>query len=160
VNHYFIETEKRSTFIARFDGTLEHEVARNSKLASGYARETLPKIFGRQVSKESQFPQIDAEDRELPIAHLPGRAKNGSVAAQYERQVGRDGIEVLFLAEIECSNFRVLAQEWAQALRLFLYASPIGISENENSHKRPAPTPHAEAQSVDPPSLCDFCASA
>ena len=91
-------------------------------------------LVGAEVGEEAESAEVDAEDRRLAIAHLPGGAEDGAVAAEDEGQVGGQAARSLSWSEIEQDDFGVLAEERQQALRLLGDAGTMAVAEDEDAH--------------------------
>src|SRR5262249_27422865 len=83
------------------EDALEHDMARDMKLATQNAGKDVADLGGGQVGEEAERAEIDAEDRYLTIGHLPGGAEDSAVAPHHESQVCGDLTEVFRLEQIE-----------------------------------------------------------
>src|SRR5262249_32993538 len=89
---------------------------------------------GVEGGEEAELAEVDAEDRNLTIAHLPGSAEDGTIAAEDERQVRLDGTEVLHLEEVEDDNLAELSEEGQETFRLLADAGPLTVAEDHHAH--------------------------
>ena len=65
-------------------------------------------LVGAEVGEEAEPAEVDAEDGQLAVAHLPGGAEDGPVAAEDERQFGVDAGQVGLLEQIDEDDVDVL----------------------------------------------------
>jgi len=116
------------------DEALIHEVVRDTRLAADDTGEDLAQLVGAEVGEEAEFAEVDAEDRNLTIAHLPGGAEDGTVAAEDERQIGLDVTEVVRLGEVEDDDVAVLSEERQETFRLLADAGALAVAEDHHAH--------------------------
>src|SRR5439155_2962259 len=135
VKEHLIEPKKGTLLLRRLDSGFQHEVMGDAEVAGNTLRETLPQLLRGEIGQKSQFAEIDAEDRSLPIAHLPGSSQDRAVPAEHERQIRRETAQVFLLVKVEGNDFAVLAQERQQLLGVLLDSLPIGITQDENAHR-------------------------
>ena len=110
-------------------------MAGDAVFAAGDAGEAVAQLVGAEVGEKAELAEIDAEDGRLVIAHLAGGAEDGAVAAEDEGEVGGQGGQVGFLAEVVEDDFGVFAQQRQQAFGLLGDAGPMAIAEDEDTHR-------------------------
>ena len=137
----FIEAEKGTAFVRRFDDALEHEMAGDAVLAARYAGETVAQLGGAEVGEKAELAEIDAEDGRLLIAHLPGGAQDGAVAAEDEGKVGGQTGEIGLLMQVAEDDVGVFAQKRREAFGLFGDAGTMCVAEDEDTHRLAFPRP-------------------
>src|SRR6516225_1563359 len=97
------------------------------------AGETGAELVGTEVGEEAEFAEVDAENRPLVVAHLPGGAENGAVAAQDNGQICRHGAEVALLQEIDNGNGAVAFEKGNELVRFFPDPRFVGIAQYEDA---------------------------
>src|SRR5262245_16082101 len=90
LDHDFIESQKGSTLVRPVYLTLEHYMASDPVVAAHHLGKTSLQFIRPEVREETEFAEIDAEDRGLLIAHLPGRPQDGPIASQHQGEIGFD----------------------------------------------------------------------
>jgi hypothetical protein len=136
VHHHFVQTEARLRAGARFDDAFEHEVLGDAEFLEQDMDEALIEVARMDVGEKAEPAEIDAENGNLTVTHLPGRAENGAVAAEDEGEIGaRERRQVLLLAQIDQQHLGLFAQERQPALDLRDHAWPFCVSEHVNLHR-------------------------
>src|SRR5262245_25528010 len=116
------------------DEALVHEVVRYVRLAVGDAGKDLAKLVGGEVGEEAELAEVDGKGRNRTVAQLPCGAKDGTIAAEDERQVRLDGTEVLRLGEVEDNDLAELSEEGQETFRLLADAGPLAVAEDHHAH--------------------------
>src|SRR5437899_2450757 len=109
-------------------------MARDPVLAANHARETAAQLVRTQVRQKAELAKIDAQHGDLLVAHLASRAKDGTVAAQHQREIGCLLAEVFGTAQVEDDNFTVFLQERQESFRFFADARPTSIAQHKDAH--------------------------
>ncbi len=126
----FVEAQAAAFAFRPGDGAFEHEVLRDAEVVVDDAGETGPQLLGRQVGEEAEPAEVDAEDWCLLVAHLPGGAEDGPVAAKDQSQVGVVGSEVGLLLQVLDDDHAVLPEEGPQPLQLLAHTGSPAVAQN------------------------------
>src|SRR5579862_9411139 len=101
----------RRLAIETIDDALEHEMLRNAVCLLEDLQEASGKILRRDVGKEAEPAEIDAEHRNLAIAHLASGAENRPIAAEDEGDIGARMLgEVELLPQIDEQHLDLLLE--------------------------------------------------
>ena len=121
-------------FVDVFDDAFEHQVRGDAIIARRrFAAGSLERVDA-QVGEKAELAEVDAEDRNLAIAHLPGGPEDGPVAAEDERDVGVFATQIGGAIEIEDDDLAELFESRHEPLRLFADARLIRIAEDVEPH--------------------------
>src|SRR5262245_2716855 len=82
----------RAAAAAVCDDALVHQVTRDAIVILQHFLKAGFEFLWMDVRQKAEPTEIDAEDRTLPVAHLPSRPQNGAVAAENQRHIGRGQI--------------------------------------------------------------------
>ena len=83
-----IEPESGSPAGPLLDLAFIHQVMRNAIFMVEDLLEAVIEVVGMNIGEKTEPAEVDAENRNLVVAHLPGGAQNGAVAAEDKRKIG------------------------------------------------------------------------
>jgi hypothetical protein len=110
----------------------KHQVVDDLTLTSSQLGQALSQFIGRDICQKTQSPQIDAEQRDLPLAHLLGGAKYRAITAQDNGEISLVLREILAILEIANDDFRVFFDQWAKLRRRFFDAWPFTAAQQQD----------------------------
>src|SRR5262249_11043405 len=91
-----------------------------------------PELLGCQVSQETKFAQVDPQDRNLAIAHLPGGSQNRAVPPEDDGQIRRrQDCKILLLQQVHHHDAALLPQKRQQPFGFLGHARPTGVAQDK-----------------------------